>query len=158
MRGSSSKTEPRLHQKLRAYSSWKVTVQPKDETTTLCVCSLYCIYIYIYIGLWVWPPAATTAPRPGASLAGTFARQTGKVCVGPSPPECPWPITIQQQFQLPFLGCWLKLENGTLACMKMCKLPCPVLEGCTHTPHEHLHIQTHSHVHTHSHWDLRRHA
>ena len=28
--------------------------------------------------------------RPGASLAGTFARQTGRVFVGPSLPECPW--------------------------------------------------------------------
>ena len=39
--------------------------------------------------VWVCDPQLRPL-RPGASLAGTFARQTGRVFVGPSLPECPW--------------------------------------------------------------------
>ena len=39
--------------------------------------------------VWVCDPQLRPL-RPGASLAGTFARQTWRVFVGPSLPECPW--------------------------------------------------------------------
>ena len=64
-------------------------VKPTESKYDDCLCKCEYKKIYMYGILWVCDPQLRPL-RPGASLAGTFARQTGRVFVGPSLPECPW--------------------------------------------------------------------